>query len=126
MNAGDAAAFNNLYTADGISAQNHAQSVTGRDAIVASQKAAFDQFTFKVALKADETQTTGEVGFDRGTFTMTLTPKAGGEPMTQQGRYMVLLRKEADGKWRVSRDIDNSAEPMPMPAPPTPPAEVKK
>jgi len=120
MNAGDAAAVGNLYTADGVSQHNHAETLTGRDAIVASQEAMFSQFTVKAEITPDETMTLGNVGFDRGTYRMTMTSKAGGNAITDEGRYIVLLRKEADGAWKVSIDIDNSA--MPLPAPQAAPA----
>jgi ketosteroid isomerase-like protein len=42
-----------------------------------------------------------------------------------EGRYLVLLRKDTDGQWRVSHDVGNSSLPMPTPMPmPMPP--VKK
>lgn len=126
MNSGDAAAFTNLYTPDGISMPNHDRTMTGRDAIVEGQKGIFGQVSIKAELAADETRTMGDFGFDRGSYKMTLTPKAGGEPMVQEGRYLVLLQKQADGSWKVTRDIDNSTMPMPMPMPPPPPAAAEE
>lgn len=115
MNAGDAAAIGSLYTADGVSQHNHDKTVTGRDAIVEGQKAMFSQFAIKAEIMPDETVTMGTFGFDRGRYRMSMTPKAGGEAMVDEGRYVVLLRKEADGAWKVSSDIDNSITPLPPP-----------
>jgi uncharacterized protein (TIGR02246 family) len=115
FNAGDAEAIANLYTANGVSQHNHEQTATGHDAILASQKAMFDQMTVVAEIMPDETKTLGSIGFDRGRYKMTLTPKAGGQPMTDEGRYVVLLEKQADGSWKVTSDIDNSIMPMPMP-----------
>ncbi len=56
MNSGDAAAFTNLYTPDGISMPNHEKTLTGRDAIVEGQKGIFGQVSIKVELAADETR----------------------------------------------------------------------
>ena len=39
----------------------------------------------------------GNIGFDRGHFKITLTPKAGGPAVNDEGRYVVLLEKGADG-----------------------------
>lgn len=36
-------------------------------------------------------------------------------PPADEGRYLVLLRKESDGQWRMSRDIGSSSLPMPLP-----------
>ena len=80
----------------------------------------FDQVAVKPVLTPDETRTLGSVGLDRGTYTVTVTPKAGAPPTSSQGRYLVVFVKEADGSWKVSRDIDNSAgAPPPTPADPS-------
>ena len=113
LNAGDAAAIGNLYTADGVSQHNHDKTATGRDAIVESQQAMFSQFSVNAEIMPDETRTMGDFGFDRGRYKMTMTPKAGGDAIIDEGRYVVLLRKEADGAWKVSSDIDNSTMPLP-------------
>jgi len=120
FNAGDATAVGSLYTTDAIAAQNHQPTDTGRDAIVASTTGLFSQFTVKMELMADETMTMGDFAYDRGRFTFALTPKTAGMPAppVDQGRYLVLLRKDTDGQWRVSRDISNSSVPMPMPPAP--------
>jgi len=124
FNAADANAVGGLYTPDAISMGNHQPSATGRDAIVASHKALFDQMSAtSIELTSEETQTMGTFGFDRGRYKMTMTPKAGGPATSDEGRYIVLLQKGSDGAWRVSRDIDNST--LPMPAPPSPPAPAK-
>lgn len=126
FNSGDAAGIGNIYVADGTSAGNHEPSVTGRDAIVAREKANFERMAGKIELTADETKTQGSMGFDRGHFTITLTPKAGGPTITDQGRYVVLLAKGTDGAWKVTSDIDNSSLPLPAPPPPAPPPGKKK
>jgi uncharacterized protein (TIGR02246 family) len=113
--AGDAAAFANLYTPDAISQPNHEPTVTGRDAVIEMHKNTFSQFAMKLEIMPDETRTMGNTGFDRGRYRMTVTPKAGGPAITNEGRYTVMLEKGDDGAWRVSRDIDNSTMPMPAP-----------
>jgi uncharacterized protein (TIGR02246 family) len=132
FNAGDAAAVGNLYTTDAIAMDNHQPTATGREAIVAAMTGLFSQYAVKFTLTPDETKTMGDFGYDLGRFTFALTPKTAGAPAppTDEGRYLVLLRKDTDGQWRVTRDIGNSTLPMPMPMTmmmemptPTPPAK---
>ncbi len=125
MGAADAAALANLYTEDGISQTNQMATQTGRAAIEEGQKAAFSQVSFSgMEIMPEETHTIGNIGYERGRYKMTVTPKAGGEPATQQGRYMLVLQKGADGIWRVARDMDNVDSPPPAPVPaPTAPAK---
>lgn len=126
FNAGDADSMAALYTADAISNGNHQPSATGPAAIVAAHKAFFSQMAVTIQITSDETKTMGTTGYDRGHFKMTMTPKAGGPAMSDEGRYLVMLRKSADLGWRVSYDIDNSSMPMPMPPPPPPAAPPAK
>lgn len=106
---GDADAIGQLYGPDAISEPNNQPTLKGREAIVASLKGMFETMSVKVVLAPDETRTLGSVGLDRGTYTVTVTPKSGAPPTSSQGRYLVIFTKQADGAWKVSRDMDNAA-----------------
>ena len=90
--------------------------MTGHDAIMSYNKGLFDNFAAKLTLASDETKVFGEMAYDRGRYTMEITPKAGGAPITDEGKYLVLLQHQSDGSWKVSRDIDNSSKPAAPPA----------
>lgn len=120
FNAGDAAAIMNGYSADPISMGNHQPTATGRDAVMASNKALFEAMKANIEIIPDETKTMGNMGYERGHFKITMTPKAGGPPIMDEGRYFITLEKGADGAWKVTRDIDNSSLPLPPPPPPPP------
>lgn len=126
FNAGDAAKVVEGYTTDAIAMPAHHAMVTGKDALVAFNREQFSQVSFKMTLTPAETVVAGNWGYDRGTYTMTVTPKAGGAPMNDAGKYLVVIQKQSDGSWKVSRDIDNSDMPMPMPPPPPPAPEPVK
>ena len=124
FNSGDAMALAELYTSDGIALPQNRAEVSGREAILNYNKEMFEQFTPKIAVKSEELTiaVAGDLAFDRGTYTMELTPKAaGGAPITDEGKYLVVLQRQPDGAWKVLRDIDNSSRP----AAPPPPAGKK-
>lgn len=121
--AGDATAIGNLYTPEAISESNNQPSLKGREAIVTSLKSMFEQVTVKTTLTSEETRTLGSVGLDRGTYQVTVTPKAGAPPSTSEGRYMVVYVKGPDGKWLAFRDMDNGAMPPAAPTATATPAE---
>ena len=126
FNGADANAIGALYTSDAIAMPGHNATLTGQAAIVAYNKALFEQMNAKIEVTPDETRTMGNFGFDRGRYKLTMTPKAGGPAVNDEGRYIVMLEKAADGSWKVTRDIDNSSLAMPSPAPPpTAPAKGK-
>lgn len=111
-NSGDAEAVGRMYTADAISEPNHQPTLKGREAIVAAQTAMHEHVGLALTLTPEETRTAGAAGFDRGVYTVTVTPKAGGPATTVQGRYFVFYVKDSDGSWKVARDMDNAAAPM--------------
>ena len=58
----------------------------------------------------------GDMAIETGTTRMTMQPKqGGGKPTTDVGKYVVVWKKQADGSWKLWRDIFNSDAP---PAPP--------
>ena len=124
--AGDAEALGKLYMPNATSESNNQPSLVGRDAIVASLKGMFEQVSVTAVLTPEGTRTLGSVGVDSGRYTVTVTPKAGATPHSNEGRYMVVYVKDADGQWRVWRDMDNAiGAPLPAPAADTAPAKAK-
>jgi uncharacterized protein (TIGR02246 family) len=47
----------------------------------------------------------GDWAWLRNRLRMTITP-AGGSPTTRSGYTLTILRKEADGRWRLARDAN--------------------
>ena len=114
-NAGDASAVARLYTDDAIMLPAHQPAVEGRQAIQASLQTTFQSHTAKMVITPLETQVFGDWAYDRGAFSVTVTPKAGGKPVEDAGKYLVMLKRLPDGSWRVHRHIDNSNNPLPKP-----------
>jgi ketosteroid isomerase-like protein len=85
--------------------------IVGRAAIQQYFKGGFDQVTTKATLTSEQFTFMGtDWAYDRGTYAITTTPKAGGNPTTQQYRYLTLLHREPDG-WKMKRDTYNSGKP---------------
>ena len=56
-----------------------------------------------------DTQASGNIGYDVGSYTQTLKPAAGGE-VKDSGHYTVILKKTG-GAWKVASAIYNSDHP---------------
>ncbi len=57
---------------------------------------------------------TGDMAIESGSFTMTLLPK-GGKPMDDKGKYLTVWQRQADGSWKILRDITNTDLPPTAP-----------
>lgn len=109
--AGDAAALAGLYTQDAVAMYNEEPSVNGRAAIQAYYEAMFAEVTIDGGLTSEVMDVDGDLAFDSGTFSATITPKAGGDPTQRMVRYVVIVRRDTDGSWRLARTISNLQEP---------------
>ncbi len=49
----------------------------------------------------------GDLAVEHGRYTWTVEPK-GGTPMPDAGKYVVVWQKQADGGWKIIRDILNT------------------
>ena len=65
-------------------------------------------FTFNQQANIAETEVSGDWAFSRGSWTSTLTPKGEGAAFLIDGKFMTILRRQADGSWKLYRDIFNS------------------
>lgn len=112
--SGDAEHVTRLYANDGVVLYPYREAVIGQSAIRTYFADFFNQFTQNnFELHSDEVKIAGNWAFDRGTYVVSMTPKKGGEAIEDNGKYLVILQRQADGSWKVSRDMDNSSRPLP-------------
>lgn len=114
-NSGDVSAIGNLYTDDAVVMNNQQPAASGKPAIQQSAEALVQQFTVNISISPADTQIAGDLAYEHGSFTMSLTPKAGGAAMQNTGNYIVVLKRGADGSWKLHREIGNSNQPPAMP-----------
>ena len=116
IKSGDYAAAASWYTMDAVFMAPNAPAVEGRPAI---QKT-LESFGRVSAMSQPvvEVDGVGDLAYARINFDMTVTPPNTTTPMTDKGKGIIVMRKEADGKWRTSRGIFNSDLPMPGLVPP--------
>jgi uncharacterized protein (TIGR02246 family) len=113
VNTGDFELWLSLHADDVVKMGPDAPAIFGREALRASKEAAWDNFTLEMALYPEEAQVSGDLGFARGTYTLSITPKAGGETIiaVPDGKYLTLCKRQADGTWEISQDCYNSNVP---------------
>ena len=109
--AGNGTAIAALYTDDAASIQPVGDSWSGRAAIAKGEQAQLD--TLAVTAREDIAEEVIPAGnnyaIEVGHYSYQATSKATKQPRASSGRYMVLWRKDADGVWRLHRDIGTEA-----------------
>ncbi len=112
-NAGDAPAAAALFTDDAVFMPPNAPSAVGKEAIQSWYQTLFDQFTFQLTISRAEAEVADDWAFARGTYTLKLAPKAGGEATEDTGKGLTIWKPQPDGSWKIAREIWNSDEPLP-------------
>jgi len=115
IKSGDYAAAASWYTVDAVFMPPNAPAVEGRPAIQKN----FESFGKVSAFSQSvvEVDGVGDLAYARANFDLTFTPPNATAPMSDKGKVLIVMRKEADGKWRTSRGIFNSDLPLPGSAP---------
>jgi uncharacterized protein (TIGR02246 family) len=104
-----------VYAADAVMWLPDAPEAKGREAIGKSYAALLAENTVTGATLANtHYQTSGDLSVGWGDFTLSLSPKAGGNPVTMSGRFSVIARNE-NSRWVYV--VDHASAP---PAPPKP------
>jgi len=114
VNSGDVDAWAAAFANDGVQMPPNAPANVGRDNIQAWSGEFLGAFRAELSLAPDEVQIAGaDWAFERGTYEITLTPKAGGESIQDAGKYITVYQRRPDGSWAMARDIWNSSNPLP-------------
>jgi uncharacterized protein (TIGR02246 family) len=104
---GDLDLWISLWIDNGIRMPPDTPAQIGKEQIRARMKPLFDQLIIKIPITCKEVRVAGDLAFSRGTYTLSTTPKAGGETIKRSGKYLTILERQADGSWRIARDCFN-------------------
>jgi ketosteroid isomerase-like protein len=107
-NAGNLAAVQALYAADGCRMPPNQEAVHGSEAILAQLKAGKDRGLAKVKIVVTTAESDADLGYGTGTYVIT---GADGSHV-DHGKWM-LVSKKSNGTWKTQCDIFNSDMPMP-------------
>lgn len=98
------------YADDAISQPPGFRTDVGKAAIRTSYEAFFADYEMKRDFELADLKIDGNTATRFGEWRQVLTPKAGGEPITEVGRCIVGFEK-IDGEWKVTWEIWNTYEP---------------
>jgi uncharacterized protein (TIGR02246 family) len=107
FNKGDHEAVAAHYTEDAAVLPPEAARIDGRLNIQKFWKGAIEAGLADLTLKAVEVEASGDWAFEVGELSFS-APGTGSARSTASGKYIVVWKKEADGTWRLYRDIWNA------------------
>ena len=100
------------YDAEGAMMMSNMPAARGPAEIEKSSKEMFGGMDVKeFKLTTDDVTIGGDLAVETGHYEMTFTPK-GAKEMTEKGKYITVWKRQADGSWKIFRDIANSDQPM--------------
>jgi ketosteroid isomerase-like protein len=108
INDGDINALSALTDDDHIAMAPGSAPLVGKAANDAANGRAYQNFKIDEHWAPAETVIDGNLAYQRGSFTVIATPKAGGAARTVTGAFLRIYRRQPDGSWRMTRDMFNS------------------
>jgi ketosteroid isomerase-like protein len=103
-NAGDVSKLGDVLSAD-FSYEQQGAAPLPKDAVLKGYADLFARFDTRIQVDTRELRASGDMAYDRGSYLATSTPKAGGKPLVQRGRFLEVW-KRSGGIWQTQRFVD--------------------
>jgi len=117
INDGDSATLASLTTPEHIMIAPGRPPIVGKEANDAANARVAQTAKIEETWAPEETFISGDLAYQRGTFTVAATPKAGGTTRNMRGTFLRIYKRQPDGAWRMVRDMFNTDQPATL-APP--------
>jgi uncharacterized protein (TIGR02246 family) len=108
---GDPASLAALYTEDAKVLVPNVEAISGRQGIQALFKSLMEMGVREVTLETVDVEYLGDVAYEVGAYTLKIEPE-GGQAATDKGKYVVIWKRQADGRWKLHVDIWNTNTPL--------------
>jgi uncharacterized protein (TIGR02246 family) len=104
----------NFYAEDAHFLPANHPAIVGRLAIQQAFEALLATGLQKLILRTDKIEVAGDFAYGTGKHQMTIKTATGAE-IRDEGKYLVVYRRQQDGQWRAVADMFNSDLPAPQP-----------
>lgn len=115
VGTGNVDAYTALWAEGGVQMPAGAPPNVGKDLIRAKTAAKMEagrQNTIVMEIDPAETTVVGDWAYSRGLYTVDVTGPDGTHLARTDGKFMTILTRQADGSWKIYRDISNSNGPV--------------
>jgi uncharacterized protein (TIGR02246 family) len=114
VEAGDIAALVALRTDDVVQMPPDAPTAKGKQPLEDFYNGLFGQFSVEGTWPVEGTEeivVADGWAFHLGEYILRISPKAGGEAIEERGKIVVICQQQADGSWKLAREIWNRNSP---------------
>ena len=113
IKAADVAAVVSLFCEDAIYMPPNDTSLYGRAEIKEWHEDYFKYFRIVVLTETErEVTVLGDWAIERLAYTVAIKPVKGGDRIRDDGRFVVVWRRDPGNTWKISRAIHNSIRPV--------------
>jgi uncharacterized protein (TIGR02246 family) len=109
LNAGDASAWAACFDTDAVQMPPNALPNIGTDRIQEWTQGFLAAFRAEFSIVPNDVEFAGPGwAFERGSYEIRLTPRTGGDPLRESGKYLTIYRRAPGAEWLIAHDIWNS------------------
>jgi len=110
--AGDLDSFLSFFAEDLVDMPPNEPAIIGKQALRAHHEPLYEAFNVRITREPVETHAFGDVVIQRGAGVAELAPKAGGDPVILDQKYLFVFRRQEDGSFKLWRAIFNDNAPL--------------
>ncbi len=99
------------YTTDAVFASPDGMQVKGIDQIRSLFSTVMKTYDSELHFHSNAIEVSGTLAYDSGTYEEELVTRASGGKATPRGGYLMVLRREGDGHWRIVQQMWSVAAP---------------
>jgi uncharacterized protein (TIGR02246 family) len=94
-----------LYTDDAIFFEPDGKRATGKAEIRTLFRTVMKTFNSDIHFKSAAADVSGKLAYDSGDFEEVLTTIATGAKINSRGSYLMVLKRQPDGKWKIAQHM---------------------
>ena len=94
-----------FYAPDAVFLQPNGDRVSGSAALRTLFQTIMSTFTSDLALHSQNLETSGDLAYDSGDFQETLTTIASGAKITSKGSYIIIYKRQPNGRWQIVQQV---------------------
>jgi uncharacterized protein (TIGR02246 family) len=92
-----------FYASDAVFLPANGERITGSTALRALFQNVMATFNSDLTLHSQNLETSGDLAYDSGDFQEVLTTIATGAKINSKGSYIMILKRQPDGSWKITQ-----------------------